>query len=229
MKTTILNSVMMVLVALFSLNANAYDDIQIDGIYYILDSEAKTAQVSNGVGGNKSRLSYSDEIIVIPSSIEYEGAVYTVTSIGNSAFQRCDGLTSVTIPNTVTSIGTLAFDNSSNLSTINIPNSVTSVGSGAFDFTAWWNNQEDGPIYAGKVLYGYKGTMPENTSITIKEGTTEICQSAFANRKDLVSVTIPHSVKSIGIDAFAGCSGLTSVEIPNSVISIGNSAFYGCI
>ena len=63
MKTTILKSVMMVLLALFSLNANAYDDIRIDGIYYILDPEAKTAQVSNGVGGNRSMQSYSDEAI----------------------------------------------------------------------------------------------------------------------------------------------------------------------
>ena len=229
MKTKNLKSVMMVLVALFSLNANAYDDIQIDGIYYILDSEAKTAQVSNGVGGNRSRQSYSDEIIVIPSSIEYEGAVYTVTSIGNSAFQRCDGLTSVTIPNTVTSIGTLAFDGSSNLSTISIPNSVISIGESAFQETAWLNSQEDGPIYAGKVLCWYKGTMPESTSITIKEGTIGIGQRAFANRKDLISVTIPNSVKSIGNSAFFGCSGLTSVDIPNSVTEIGSYAFQKCI
>ncbi len=47
--------------------------------------------------------------IVIPSSVVYNGNTYSVTSIGNSAFYECYGLTSVTIPNSVTSIGSSAF------------------------------------------------------------------------------------------------------------------------
>ena len=48
-------------------------------------------------------------IIVIPSSVAYKGKTYSVTSIGNSAFMDCSGLTSVIIPNSVTSIGSTAF------------------------------------------------------------------------------------------------------------------------
>ncbi len=44
MKTTILKSVMMMLLALFSLNANAYD-VEIDGIYYNLNKTDNTASV----------------------------------------------------------------------------------------------------------------------------------------------------------------------------------------
>ncbi len=56
----------------------------------------------------------------------------SVTSIGQVAFSRCDGLTSITIPNSVTSIGRYAFYDCSGLKSITIPNSVTSIGESAF-------------------------------------------------------------------------------------------------
>jgi hypothetical protein len=55
-----------------------------------------------------------------------------VTSIGSSAFEKCTGLTSVTIPNSVTRIGVSAFEKCTGLTSITIPNSVTSIGSYAF-------------------------------------------------------------------------------------------------
>lgn len=222
MKTTILKSVMLVLVALFSLSVNA-QDAQIDGIYYNLDQAAKTAEVTNLAGGGRVRYSYSGEI-VIPASIEFEGATYSVTSIGANAFYNGSSLISVTIPNSVTTIGEEAFSQSG-LSSITIPNSVVTIGKYAFNQTPWLNNQEDGVVYAGNVVYWYKGTMPENTNITIKEGTTSICANAFFNCKNLTSIEIPNSVTSIGESAFQECKNLTSIDIPNSVTFIGASAF----
>ena len=134
-----------------------------------------------------------------------------VTSIGAQAFEGCSSLTAINIPEGVTSIGYYAFYDCSSLTAITIPEGVTSIGSYAFYNTAWYNNQPDGVIYIGKVLYNYKGTMPENTTIEVKEGTVSISPSAFYNCSSLTSITIPESVTSIEYNAFDGCYALTAI------------------
>ena len=105
---------------------------------------------------------------------------------------------------------------------------MKSVGTNAFYGTAWFNNQPDGIVYIGNVVYKYKGEMPANTSISLKEGTTEIVSEAFSGYTGLTSVTIPNSVTSIGGYSFSGCTGLTTLTIPSSVTSIGSYAFQNC-
>lgn len=150
-----------------------------------------------------------------------------VTFIGDYAFWGCSGLTSVTIPESVTEIGANAFLNCNALLSITIPESII-IGRSAFNGTAWYNSQPDGVVYINRVLYGYKGTMPENTHIDIREGTLSMVDYAFANYAELTSVTMPSSIKIIGSDVFVDCINLSGVTIPLSVTSIGERAFQWC-
>ena len=152
----------------------------------------------------------------------------SVTGIGNCAFSDCTNLNNVTIPSSVTNIGTSAFSCCTNLGKIRIGNSVTVIGRDAFYNTAWYDNQPDGLVYAGKVAYKYKGEMPENTKIILKDGTVGIADCAFESYVGLKNVIIPNSVIYIGEYAFVCCDSLTEVTIPNSVTSIEMCAFSRC-
>ena len=205
-----------------SVSAIYASDIEVDGIWYDFDSSTKTATVTYH---GSSYDDYSDEysgIVVIPSSVTYNGTTYSVTSIGDDAFDGCSKLTSITIPNSVTSIGKYAFYNCSKLTSITIPNSVTSIGKYAF-----YNcSSLTSPVYNAH-CFAY---MPTSYSgaYTIPEGIEQIAASAFYKCSSLTSVTIPNSVTSIGEAAFYECSKLTSITIPNSVTSIGDFAFCNC-
>lgn len=151
----------------------------------------------------------------------------SVKSIGNGAFNWC-ALTSIEIPSSVISIGNEAFFGCGNLMSIVFPDTFISYGSDVFGETAWYNNQPEGVVYAGKVAYVYKGAMPAEAVITLDEGTLGIADHAFENRDSLVKIIIPNSTLSIGEYAFENCTGLTRIEIPNSVTSIGQYAFNNC-
>ena len=102
------------------------ETVEINGIYYNLVSKIQEAEVTsnpNKYTGN----------VVIPEKVTYENVEYSVTSIGESSFANCSGLTSITIPNSVTIIGESAFWYCSGLTSITIPNSVTSIGNNAFN------------------------------------------------------------------------------------------------
>ena len=134
---------LLLMMLLLPLAASA-DAVEINGLYYNLDSNAQTAEVTSGG-------SYAGTI-VIPSSFTYKGIEYSVTSIGKKAFDNCSDLTSITFPNSVTSIGDYAFTYCSGLSSITIPSSVTYLGKAAFgscnNLTSIWIYAETPPSTA---------------------------------------------------------------------------------
>ena len=129
---TIIRPALLLILSLFSsFSALAYD-CKVDGIYYDLNNDDKTASVTYmGLYTSDNKDAYVGNII-IPESITYSGTTYSVTSIGDNAFWGCSGLTSVTIGNSVTSIGDYAFSSCSGLTSVTIGNSVTSIGDYAF-------------------------------------------------------------------------------------------------
>ncbi len=149
-----------------------------------------------------------------------------VTNIGNNAFSGCTGITEIKIPDSVTDIGGYAFEGCTSLSIINGAKNVSHLESNAFDNTAWKNNLPQGLVYVGKTVYKYVGECPE--SVTVKDGTNYICQSAFSNQALLKHVDIPDSVTEIRESAFSGCTGLTDIELPTGLTVINDGVFAGC-
>ena len=128
-------------------------------------------------------------------------------------FYKCHQLVKAYIPNSITSISHDTFYGCSSLISINIPNSVTSIGEFAFGDTLWYNNQPDGLIYAGLVVYKHKGIMPDGTSIVLNDGTKGIADRCFSRNRRITSITIPNSIISIGYNAFLECNNLKTVYV----------------
>ena len=202
--------------------ANAFEGkVEIKGICYHILTKGKKAEVVKLNSGN-----YSGNII-IPSTVMYDGVVCDVTSIVESAFSRCPGLTSVTIPNSVTTIGRQAFAYSTKLTSVKIPNTVTTIGDGAFgECTSLTSITISNNVTEIKELTFYN--CRRLTSVIIPNSITNIGHMAFYNCNSMKSITIPNSVTTIAESAFENCSGLKSITIPNSVTWIGYRAFSGC-
>jgi hypothetical protein len=86
----------------------------------------------------------------------------SVTSIGESAFEECSHLASVTISTNVTSILDLTFQFCSDLTSITIPDSITSIGPDAFQYCSGLNNiyfQGNAPDIDSSVFNGDTATV----------------------------------------------------------------------
>lgn len=147
-----------------------------------------------------------------------------VKTLNDYAFEESKNLKEISIPSNVTEIQYAVFSGCEALEKIDIPDSLEKIGGNSFRGTKWYANQKDGVVYAGKVLYSYKGNMPQKTSIDIKKGTKGISSFAFNSEENLENITIPEGVTNIGDYAFYNCSAMTNVSIPNSVTEIGECA-----
>ena len=66
-------------------------------------------------------------------------------------------------------------------------------------------------MYINNILYNYKGTVPENSTITVNNGTVEIAANAFKDQTGLFKVELPSTLTKIDNGAFYGCSNLKAV------------------
>lgn len=179
------------------IGAVAATPIRIGNLKYTVNADGESVTVSGTSRIKPTRLN-------IESSIsDGNGKSYTVTKIGEWAFNKCNSLTEVTIPNTVIEIDHQAFFYCSNLKKVTIHEGVKTIGPTAFI------------------------GCTQLTSITIP-GTVTKMDSAFSGSTALSQVTLTNGIPKISSNAFSGCTSLTQVKIPASVDEVCPSAFDGC-
>ena len=219
--------VMMLTMTAQTVWADVDDEFTVDYVKYKVTSESPNeVQIIGYEAGVPANL-------VIPDKV----SDYSVTSIGESAFEDCFGLTSIIIPNSVTSIGESAFYDCSGLTSIIIPNRVTSIGKNAFEGCSGLTSITI-PNSVTSISNGIFSGCTSLAAITVDAGNTvydsrDNCNAIITTATNALisgckNTTIPNSVTSIGESAFQNCSGLTSFTIPASVTSIGDDAFGAC-
>ena len=204
------------------MKANAYSIFT----YEVINGKVKIVRCDTAASG----------AVTVPASIDGK----PVVSIGDSAFENCDGLTKVTISDGVKHIGSYAFSGCSKLANIDLPDSVQSAGLWAF-----WNCHGLTNINIPKYLHlAHSPTFLNccalksiNVDSANKYHTSE--NGVLFNKNKTVlekypadkidnSYTIPSSVTHIDHASFEGCLNLKSINIPSSVTSIDSDAFRNC-
>ena len=117
------------------------------------------------------------------------------------AFEDCQKLETVILPEGLQYICNKAFSGCHALKNITIPSTVTEIGQAAF----------------------MDCTVLE--SITIPNKVTAISDYLFAYCPALKNVTLSNNLKSIGAGAFHSCTALTTITLPSSVTSLNSWAF----
>ena len=150
-----------------------------------------------------------------------------VTSIGGSAFKGCTGLTSITIPESMTSIEESAFEGCTGLTSISIPKRVTRIGLRAFEGCTGLKSVNISSNIKNGGFYIFRGCTGL-TTLEISEGVETLSLGMFADCTNLTSITLPSSLISIPAECFSGCVGITSIIIPKGLRSLASDSFYRC-
>ncbi|MFC4993057.1 leucine-rich repeat domain-containing protein [Rubritalea tangerina] len=128
-----------------------------------------------------------------------------VVKIASRAFQSCNKITSMTMPNTITSIGSYCFFNCDLMETIQLSTGLSTIATATFRSCDSLDN------------------------VVIPEGVLKLGSYAFFGADGMTSVSLPSSLTSIGNDAFDYCQALESIEIPAGVSSLPSRLFENCI
>lgn len=172
------------------------------------------------------------------SAIPTDGSV---TSIGDGAFEGCQTLTAITIPDKIEKIGANAFKDCAGLVSVTLGKGVASIGELAFDgckalekvyisnLTKWcgidFDVRESNPLYFAHNLYLNSDLV---TELVIPKEIVTLAPNAFVGCTSIEKITISNGVSDIGYRAFSGCTKITEISIPNSIRSIGDQAFSDC-
>lgn len=189
--------------AVLTAQCQFYDDAVSEPYYFEADIPIWQTRQFFADGETSVEISnYAGDEPEIEIPAEFDG--YPVISIGESAFENCATLTSISIPEGVIHIGERAFAGCENLQSVFLPVTLETIGSSAFM------------------------NCTSLQKITFPNTLVSIGNSAFAGCSALESAVFGNDLRHIGNSAFAECSSLESVVFGNGLTSLGESAFENC-
>ena len=195
-------------------------DFEEGGISYLITDKDK-GEVDVTYGENRYR---GD--ITIPSIVSHEGREYTVTAIGERAFEHCTALGKLNLPKTLRTIRKAAF-NGSSLSSIELPEGLETIGVGGF-LGCTKLTELTVPQTVTVIDKSAFNSCTNLSSISLPSELNELGARAFTLCKALRYVNLPKGITVIEEETFSLCEELMEVIIPESVGTISTSAFYSC-
>lgn len=163
--------------------------------------------------------------VTVPPTVSFGGETYIVAGVDAYAFDGCDGLTAVVLPNTAVAVGRSAFYNCTALESFSGPG-VSEIGASAFSGCTSLTS-----FGAGESLRFVGDSSFRNCSsllaMALPEG-TQIGESVFSGCGSLKSVALPAGITSLPAYTFSECVSLTSVRGLEEAVEIGDYAFSYC-
>lgn len=215
-------------------------DFEVDGIYYnITSEEKKTVEVTDPNDKKVVDGGYKD-VVFIPEKVSYGGKEYTVTAIGERAFEYNYELLSIVMPNTIRSIKEFAFNGCINLKSLTISSEVSEIGDYAFMGLSslehlavdCHNKTFDSRGDCNAIIRTRTNTLLVGCKATvIPDGVEVIAGNAFISCQDSsiepFELNFPPSVEIIEPFAFNCCYPLSAVTFSEGLRRIGRWAFMG--
>ena len=215
-----------------SIGANAFEGCtSLAGVTFDGDSKL------DSIGENAFKDTSALQSIQFPNSITEIGASAFINSglaeivwnnvntVGNSAFEGCTGLLSLTIPAELQKLGNSVFKNCANLATLYWNNSQCAIGEAIFEGCDKLTNLVIGEEIDRIPAHAFSH-LDSLVSVTIPSNITVIGSGAFSYCKSLSQVTLSNGLLSLGSSAFSHCSSLLEIELPSTVSAIGGSCFF---
>ena len=195
MKTFLQRVVTLVIMSIYYLSVSAYD-FEADGIYYDISSFTELTATASSLSEE------SEGLIVIPSTVEFNGKTLQVTTVGKNFALGNDAITTVEISEGIRTVSEYAFDGCSQL------NQVTLAATEKLEKYAFSN-------------------CSSLRSINFSENIISLGDNCFEACSSLASISLPESVTALGSSCFRNCTKLEDVILPNITV-IPELCFSGC-
>lgn len=170
----------------------------VDGLTYSFSTETSTATLLPSAGAPY------EGSITLPATVEHEGQHFQLQALADNAFNLCEALTQVTVPEGVITIGKSAFKGCTHLRSVTLPSTLTTIDNNAFQ------------------------NCKQIVAIHLPDGLTKLGNDAFSNCTLLGEIDLGNALTTLGFRTFQDCANLSKVVLPSTLTTIENLAFSGC-